>query len=556
MNYSDLPNLRGLNASGAYGLIPEDVYLRKIETTDMPEDPMNIENHIRSLLVDFRPDAPFLESDMPRDPSDRGGGKHSTEILNLRHFAAITPDDPYLPDGVFLDQVFMERDPRGIATGPDMRKHYEQQLDRAAFIKLYNDDDYSVPETGINPVKMVENINSGFYQFKDRYKNFHDSEDGWQNGGIGNKGKPWTSEKKLENYTTDGTIMDLADAAQGNRRDATAKLSSDPSIGFRYTTPDHRFGIAHYGFTRVAQDKTDQSWNNNRGNSFQDHANMTLVDGTLMNKMLARLIVDLQGQRQTKQILAQETPFNDSGTQQMAKRKVSPDDIYKIMRIGGRASHAPDANQLFEGIYVNKYGNMPMNNNRRLAEKTEINHEILQAMDQAVRNTKTSGATPHGNLEARTRIEESGAHEGFLVEGRNARPAAKSKRSQTDERDRVEQTRHVSDNADKITMNYASFRPKETFRTNDKVDTQGFGAHSLQTQERGKNKKNARARTTSDNEYDIDQGRLDFGVYDKANKISARETLGRRQSALDTEEDPYGREVNEVDVKMFDISTL
>lgn len=542
MSYTDL-QVHNLGDSGAYGLIDESHYLKKIESTPMPEDPMAIENHLRGLLVDFRPDAPFLASDQVRDPSDKGGGTHSQEILNIRHFASRSSEDPYLPDGTFLDWQFAERDPRGVATGPDMRKHYEQQMDRAAFIRLYNDNDFSVPESGINPVKMVENINSGFYQYKDRYKNFDESFDGWHNGGIHQQGKPWNQTRTIGNVTVDGTIKDLVDAAQGNRRDAVAKLSGDPTIGFRYTVPDQRFKVASYGMVRANQDKDYQNWNNNRSSSFVDHSVMRLVDEELVNKSLANLIIDLEGLRKNKQVVAQGAAFSDSSVNQVKKRHLNPEDIYKLMRTVS-TSGAKTANEAFDGKRVMKYGNKPMNNNRKLVENVQMNHKVLSSMEQAT--SKSMSKDKYDDL--RKDIKQSAANSNLYHEVRNKKLGALGL---TESQLRNSGFAH-SDTESLAVKSYKGIKP-----TADRMSNAGqtvydeFGAYSLGTQSAVRRFHESQNKTDISQNLadDTDIGKFEFGVQEKANLIDPRKSVvGSTGTSYyhETETNAYGSEVNDV----------
>jgi hypothetical protein len=509
-----------------------------------------IEDHMRGLLIDFRPDAPFLASDQIRDPSDKGGGNHSTEILNIRHFASRSSEDPYLPDGTFTDWQFAERDPRGVATGPDMRKHYEQQMDRAAFIKFYNDNDFSVPETGINPVKMVENINSGFYQFKDRYKNFDESEDSWHNGGINQTGKPWN--RAIGNITSDGTIKDLVDATQGNRRDAVAKLSGDPSIGFRYTTPDQKFKVASYGLVRVSQDKNYQKWNNNRSSTWTDHSVMRVVDEELVNKSLANLIIDLEGLRLNKQMVAQGAAYSDSAVNQINKRKVNAEDIYKLMRVPLQSS-AKTANEAFDGKSIAKYGNKPMNNNRKLTKSVMFNHKVLNSMEQA-----TKSANKEQFTDLRESIAQSASNNNLYNEVKNKRV---SKERSTENQNRHSDMGHVETDSFAV-KSYKGIKP-----TNDRMKNSGktvfdeFGDYSLGTHEKRKRQHEAdlsiHDAVTNDTDIDL----FEFGVHEKALKIDPRKSINGSTGTSyyhDTETNAYGSEVNDVvdGSKVWDLNDI
>ena len=70
--------------AGSSGAIPDDMLLDKYRVTDIEFDENEYNNFARRTLADFRPDAPFLESDQPRDPSDRGSGNLSAMKISLR----------------------------------------------------------------------------------------------------------------------------------------------------------------------------------------------------------------------------------------------------------------------------------------------------------------------------------------------------------------------------------------------------------------------------------------------------------------------------------------
>lgn len=519
MSFMDMSNVHPLADSGAYGGIPYDLMLRTMEQTPIYEDENQVEDYMRRQMKDYRPDAPFLASDAPRDPNDRGGGNHSVERMNLRHGGARSLEDPYLPDGSFLDWEFTDKDPRGIATDPDMRKHYEQQMARAAFIKFYDDNDYSVPETGVNPVQMVANKEAGFYQFKDRYQNFEESFDAWHNGGTAQSTRTGSDVAKC---TMDGTVMDLVDSTQRNRGDAVDRLSRDPTIAFRHSTVDHRVKIAKYGMVRASQDKSYQNWSNNRGSSFLDHANMAVINGERTNRMLANLIIDLEGLRATKQEVAQGATYGDSAVQQQRSKKMQPDDIYKILMIGGNVSHGQSANEAFEGKRIARYGSMPKNNNRVLIEQIQINHEIVKSMEQATRRIASNEGKEFRDL--RKNIEQSASDRGVYREAFNRRLGPNVSKTINETRN-AEYTQHVEDG--KEVKQYGGIKPSKYRNPTNDLEWERFGSHSRNTLNRKGRREGYKIKDVDDFEQDTDQNRLTFGVFDRATRADAREHMGR-----------------------------
>lgn len=462
MSFQDTPPVRGLASGGQIGTIPDDVYFKKIAVSEDQIDPYMVENHIRALMMDFRPDAPFFASDEIRRSDDPHGGTHGKELLALRHSGARTEEYPDLPDGLFLDFEFAERDPRGHAVDPNMRKMYEQQMDRAAFIKLYDDSDFSVPESGVNPQEMVRRKTAGFYPYKDRTKIFEESFDSWHNGGTG---KTLRKSSGLENLTLDGTIVDIADASVTNRADPISRLSADPTISYRYSTPDHKFKISRYDNVRPGQQLMSQNWYDNRAQSHLGHLPPVSINGVLVNRMLANAIVDLQGQRESKQATTDYDQFGQSTGAIQSKKKLRPDDILKILLIQG--SQDPTSNELLGG-YLKNTSRQIRTDAFTAQRRPTINHDIIESM----KSIQRKGVNKADIKEARKHIEQSAVDVGVYIDQKN--PIAASKR-------RINNGLSDVDNhfADTVPMvNYKQVAPKTQTRR-DVVSYEDYKKESM-----------------------------------------------------------------------------
>jgi hypothetical protein len=121
MSFEYRINERGL----PYGGIPDLELIKKLEETEMkkPEEgddySIDYNNYIRSEIIDWTPDQPYLESDKTRrDPS------LSRSILNLRHVGTRgTLDIPSHPE-MFMG--FMDQDPRAIDNNPRFDQYHDQ----------------------------------------------------------------------------------------------------------------------------------------------------------------------------------------------------------------------------------------------------------------------------------------------------------------------------------------------------------------------------------------------------------------------------------------------
>jgi hypothetical protein len=308
--------------------MPIDMYLRKIEQTDMYESPDQIEDFHRSTLKDLTPLPALFESDQIRGGRDSNGNAlgnpYSQTFLNFRDTGNRITTDPYLPEGSFTDWQFLEQDPRGVATGPDMRKHAEQQYARGSLYNYRPDGDDSIVESGVNPYQMQMNIRNAQGITKDYFKIFNTSYDAWTNEGMA----PGMSRSKKELLApTDTEVKDPAHAPNRTRLNATNNLSNDTSIGWRRTT-DNLFTVAKYGKTNASKTFTDDDWYKNRANAHIDHDVLVSWQDTNMSKATALLMMDLSKRKFTDHYTGMHgIDWAKSTNSKNKQRKLTPADM-------------------------------------------------------------------------------------------------------------------------------------------------------------------------------------------------------------------------------------
>lgn len=526
------------------GLIPEDIYLRKIEVTGPAErDPYLVEQFMRSNLMDTRPDPPAWASDEIRSSNDEGSlGFFSKQRLELRHNGYFTPDMPYLPDGTFLDYIggLTDRDPRPANAGPDFRRYDEQRFARAPFLKMYDDSDWSVPSEGINPQQMVANIKSGMYMFKDRYQNFEESMDGWTQASAG------VQERKNygpQLFRQDGVVLDIANTEVKNRVDAVSKLSADPTIAFRHSTPDHRFKIARYGQTRANQYLGVTDYWNNRNSSYVDHRLPRDINGQLVNKMLANLIVDLQGQRDTKEFVAQGATYGDSEVRQMQKRKIMADDIYKILQVVGSAP-ATAHEQNFDGRLLPTAALLPPGTYRESMGNTRATHEMVESMHHATRSQASRDTDDLRDQIRRSAADLTNDIESDASRAGHLRPMARS----TDFGARDAHASHSIHEEIRELANYAQAKPVAQRPTDQNVsfdqnsDDSRVGFRSARAKRPGD-----ASQFTRHGDTDQDQSLAEFGIYDAAPHARADQRPEERAQEAQTHDTHYGQSTGKVE---------
>jgi hypothetical protein len=376
---------------GQYGTIPDDIYLRKIETTNEYLDPSEVNNYMRNQLSDFRPDAPTFASDLPRSANDLGGGTHGRERLNLLHSGARSTEEPYLPEGSFIDHEFLERDPRGTENLPNFAEHKRQRVERGVFLKKHNDDDYTITETGINPNTMSRLIRGSQNEFKDRYQNFTESY-----GSMATVSTfPAQKTSTIPLVTHDGTIINVADAPAHVRSDAVNRISNNLPGVMRLNTPDHRVKVSKYGMVRPILEWGANDWRKNRQQGEIGH---DVVDygGQLINRGLANLIYDIESQRKAKQetngVNFTDGFINKNKTQQV----IDPKKIQELMNITNISHFMNNSNE----NNINSKMNMKNVDVRNIMNKSDLSLDMANSIAQVnkVQYKKTDNLTVRENV--------------------------------------------------------------------------------------------------------------------------------------------------------------
>lgn len=522
---------RSFTISGQAGTIPDDEYLRKIQQTDIYEDPEDYENYGRSILSDFRPDKPFFESEQIRDPNDSGSGYGSREKLSLLHNGTRYDADPYLPDGTFLDHEFAVPDPRGVETITNLSGARKQAIYRNKMIPYHSDNSFSVPESNITPAAMRENIRSyGQKDFQNRYVNFEESMDNWSN--------PKETHKKGSHVvmtTHDGTIMNLADADYLHRQDPINLISNRQPSLLRMSGTDQRKKVSKYGMIRARMNYSDINIAKNKENSFLDH-NTVELNGQMVNRMLANLIVDLEGQRNTKQIVTQGTNYDDSTVNLMRESRthIHPDDLYKMMLIGlSSSSQTPSANQeFFENSYRINHGSKI--NIKSLNGKSKLNHHIADIIVQSNKKQGKKNVETIQNL-----VKKSAADYGLYQELNNNR------RNVTEVTNTLVRegmgTQYIEDQ--KTIKNYGKIPPKYELRhSKDFVNPEEFAKNSKNNLHRNGITAKTRGATVND--------------VDGEAKMEEFELPGHRYRFNPKESNPYKKNTDFGDIDRNDLSDM
>ena len=309
---------RGPNTGiGNYGGLPYKALLDKNEVTEMFEDDEQVNYHIRDLIRDYTPDNPLFDEDQPRagniDPKTghrRNGGTYSKARLQLRQSGQWgSGDQPFLPDGTFLDFQGLEKDPRSLMNQPDMTLARTQAQERGKFINFYPDASPFTIDGGNTPFRNVQNQKAAQRWAKDRLKVFSTGKDNW----VGHKaGQTLDVQSKKVQVTTDGEVLNLSDAQNTQRTNLTALFTNKRNVGWRQT-PDQEFRVAKYGAWNSQPNIQNQKWYKNMREGMATPADNNTVWRD--QRVLAGMVPTLErliGERNTRKKVVNDTPWQSS----------------------------------------------------------------------------------------------------------------------------------------------------------------------------------------------------------------------------------------------------
>ena len=376
---------------GEYGDMPIEMLLKKQELSCVYENPHMVEQYHRATLKDLRPDKPFFESDQNRGGTDENGkqlgNNLSKQFLDFRDsgFRNKQGAEPHLPDGTFLDFQGTEKDLRGVAMEPNMRKYVDQEMSRASLINFKNDMDESVPSAGVNPWTMNSNIRQSQDITKNYLKIFETSKDSFSTASAA------PMEIKMRNNIPiiSSEIEDPKQILNRNVINVTNSLSNDTSIGFRRTT-DHEFRVAQYGRSNISA-TTNGDIHKNRAKTRIDHDTIVSMKDLNVNKSLALKMIDLSKLKYDAHFTGMHgINWGDTKLSRGTKGKLHENDMAGMQVRQSDPSQLQASHTTINGDATTKSGSMLVKRDAPTINKTKINTTIFEIM--AASNKKATQA--------------------------------------------------------------------------------------------------------------------------------------------------------------------
>jgi len=238
----------------------------------------NLDNHFRNTLKDFSPEPATFEFEKKRTNTDSVGK------LNVHYYGRRNDTEPFQSD-LFLG--FTDKDPRSIHQDPLMGNYQKQIWHRKDNYKysFKDDSDNSIPTSGISESKMQKNKKITYQGFKERYKNFEESNDAWTNS----FNQIDIKNSKVLHHTLDGTVANLSDVDDiKKRRDYVATLSLNALPVGWLPVPDHKVKIAQYSKLLKSKNLNDIDVIKNKNQQLKDNKVIDNSDKELqlMNQLL------------------------------------------------------------------------------------------------------------------------------------------------------------------------------------------------------------------------------------------------------------------------------
>ena len=258
--------------------IDDNKILNKYEITPIIDVSNDLDDHFRNTLKDFSPEKATFEYEKSRKNTDAVGK------LNTHYYGRRNDTEPFQSD-LFLG--FTDKDPRSIHSDPLMGNYQKQIWHRKDNLKysFKDDTDNSIHTAGISESKMQKNKKITYSGFKERYKNFEESNDAWTNSFNQIDSK----KSKVLRHEMDGTVVNLNSVDDlKKRRDYVATLSLNALPVGWVSLPDHKVKIAQYTKLLKSKNLNDMNIVKNKQNQLKDNKVIDNSDKELqlMNQLL------------------------------------------------------------------------------------------------------------------------------------------------------------------------------------------------------------------------------------------------------------------------------
>ena len=350
-----------------FGGMPHDTLLKKLEETYISDDEDNYNyngsgsktnDYIRSEIIDWNSDMPFLESDHTRrDPA------LSRSTLNLK-YNGTRGNRPELPRHPELFIGFTGDDPRGVSNDPrldQIRSHMYGDSARAnnLIVRMGNNDDYHIAERPWSNQSLSYARKEVQRQVANNTKIFTKSKEG----------RPWSQNMVVDEMNFGKKRGELIiDGFESKKLDASDSKNFDGGMGVNYTTdlskilsivqPDNsmqNLEIQNYGLNKPVGFRQVKTTDNINNKTSVDETSLKNQNDNIIkkgNEKLSKLM---------KLALEQKLEPIQIGTHLISQNK--------------KLKYFNDKNNLNKHINIEKFNIIPLENNHNKQGQQIIKHK-------------------------------------------------------------------------------------------------------------------------------------------------------------------------------------
>ncbi len=440
-----------MSTIGQVGSMPHEAYVQKYEqTNEFVEDPQSFNLYQRDLLSDFRPEKPWLESDMPRDNSG-----YRKQMMNVRLHGDRSEFKPDIPDA-FLSHEFLEADPRGHTSEPNWNKYTREGITRARNVRFSNDSALTDFDAPISDSSMASRRKDMSGQFKQRWKNFTTAKSSQIKGILA----PRYNQSKMCQVISEGRDQLAEEGVCDTRSNIVAHLSNMTPIGYQ-TTTDSEFKIGSWSQVRSTRSLKSDEWNKNRRNTYDDRDDYVQYKDNAVPVSVARTMIDMSQKKYHETQSLRNYKFAASKeTAPTREQKFVADRMKNAQNAEAKLAAGP-TQEMNSAVVGARHIVPKLDSNLKL--KSKLTHETAAAMMQA---TRRSGAREAGDL--RDQVQ----HTILNSDSANQSTRTAGKMITTSKWEGVED-RKISGEAEKTVFNFKKIKPK-MYSLTDQVDNLVF----------------------------------------------------------------------------------
>lgn len=369
------------------GAMPFETFLQKQEQTPMFEDPESFHEFSRGLLKDFRPEAPFFAHEAPLE------NNMAEQRLNFQYGDGWSEKKPDLPDGTFLDFEFLQQDPRGHTTDINFGGYLKERGIRYSLIPKTSDDSPTIHEGPIGTPLYQNMRDQANDRFRQQYKNFETSRDGWTGGRLMSRPQGCT----IDTITSESKPYLVDEGILYNKSNILPTLEMANPVGYN-TTTSQDYKIGSFSQIRSTRSLADDDWGKNRRNTYHDQEIRVRYRDAVVPKSVALNMIDLSQKKYNEMQSLRNYEYQNSRENPLTKK-------HKLIADTLNGRNQTNAALTMSAMQEADFGSRKVNLVPRIDSNRMLKHRVTNDTAKAIVAATRAGALEIGDL--RDRVMQS-----------------------------------------------------------------------------------------------------------------------------------------------------